>query len=141
MVKYKLEVESDFDFLLFGICAHIKDYKLAWLINQQLELMLVRSENDVINWTSLPNKRRSYGLFKYFNENNGVNYYLINNSVDNVKLLPDQRQFDFFLMIKGDVELSIVNLVKKIREITGVLTVYELDPENIKHKDNLIFDE
>ena len=64
MAKYKLDIEEENDdFLIIGICSHIKDYRITWLINQQLNLELVRSETDLVNWTSAKSKRQSYARF------------------------------------------------------------------------------
>ena len=70
-----------------------------------------------------------------------ADYYLISNNAGNIKLLPDQKMFDFFLMIKNNNELSLPNLVKELMAIPEILTAYAIDSKQIKHKDNIIFDE
>lgn len=142
MAKYKLDIEEENDdFLIIGICSHIKDYRITWLINQQLNLELVRSETDLVNWTSAKSKRQSYARFQYHDEQLEADYYLISNNAGNIKLLPDQKMFDFFLMIKNNNELSLPNLVKELMAIPEILTAYAIDSKQIKHKDNIIFDE
>ena len=142
MAKYKLDIEEEEDdFLIIGICSHIKDYRLAWLINQQLTLELIRSEVDLVNWTSPKAKRQSYARFQYYDEQSEIDYYLFSNNAGKIKLLPDQKMFDYFLMIKNNIELSLPNLVKELMQIPEVLTAYPINSNQIKHKDNIIFDE
>jgi len=142
MVKYKLDIEEEEDdFLIIGICSHIKDYRLAWLINQQLTIELIRSETDLVNWTSSKTKRQAYARFEFHDEQTAVDYYLMSNNAGKIKLLPDQKMFDYFLMIKNNIELSLPNLVKELMQIPEVLTAYAIDSKQIKHKDNIIFDE
>jgi hypothetical protein len=55
-------------------------------------------------------------------------------------LIPEQKQADHFLMIKGIIHNDRkIGLLKLIKATTNVLTAFELDPNKLKSKDNLLF--
>lgn len=141
MAKYKLEIEDDYDFVLFGICTHISDFRLAWLFNQSLGVNLVRSAKDLINYSAKQNRRTNFSCFDDVDDEHRLKIYLINNNSGSIKLVPDKKQFDFFLMIKGEIAFKPQEWLKEINQLKEVLLVMELDPMTIKHKENLIFDE
>ena len=45
MKKAKLQIEPTFDFELLGIVSPIREYRMAWLVNQELELNLVKVDD------------------------------------------------------------------------------------------------
>ncbi|MFH1321040.1 MAG: IPExxxVDY family protein [Bacteroidota bacterium] len=55
-------------------------------------------------------------------------------------LIPEQKKTDYFLMIKGSIkEKAKSNIVKKIKNILFVFMVYEIDPDKLKSKQELLF--
>ncbi len=139
MTKYQLEVEYDYDFILIGICCHAKDYRLCWALNNQLTLKLEKEEDLKI---TLKNKTEAnnYSIYGYYNEENHTSYSLIGNRGDHNFLIPEQKQADFFLMIKDNFEHDIKELMRQIRAIDFVLTAYEVqDIDQLKSKQNLLF--
>ena len=54
-------------------------------------------------------------------------------------LLPELKKVDYFLKIESDDDLDIVTIVKKLKTIKSLSTVYVVETENIKSKNNLIF--
>ena len=45
MAKNKLNIDFDFDFLLWGLTSNYPDYKLCWKLNQIFEWKLIRIED------------------------------------------------------------------------------------------------
>ncbi|MFB1021710.1 MAG: hypothetical protein ACI9DK_002134 [Vicingaceae bacterium] len=137
MAKLTLEVEEDYDFELIGICSHAKDYRLSWEMNKALELDLVKGDNYEL---SVKGEKQSYSFFNFIDEENWVEYYLINNRTVNGILIPEEKKSDYFLLIRGVLRGGQKeSLVKGIAEIKNVLTTYEIEVESLKSKSNLLF--
>jgi hypothetical protein len=56
-----------------------------------------------------------------------------------VFLLPELKKVDYFLKIESDDDIKITDIVKKLKNIKSLSTVYVVDTETIKSKNNLIF--
>ena len=50
MKKSKLIIDYQFDFELFGVIATVKGYKLAWEINQELGIQLIKQPDLVVGF-------------------------------------------------------------------------------------------
>ena len=46
-MKYHLEEEYEYDFDLYGISSHEKDYRICWAINNSLGLSLERTTENI----------------------------------------------------------------------------------------------
>lgn len=137
MAKLTLEVEEDYDFELIGICSHAKDYRLSWEMNKALELDLVKGDNYEL---SVKDEKQSYSFFNFIDDENWVEYYLINNRTVNGILIPEEKKSDYFLLIRGVLRGGQKeSLVKGIAEIKNVLTTYEIEVKSLKSKSNLLF--
>lgn len=137
MAKLTLEIEEDYDFELIGICSHAKDYRLSWEMNKALELDLEKADNYDM---SVKGKKQSYSFFSFIDEENWVEYYLINNRCPNGTLIPEEQKTDYFLLIRGVLRGGQKeDLVSGIANIKNVLTTYEIEVEELKSKSNLLF--
>src|ERR1700677_591253 len=97
MTKTKLKIEYDFDFCLIGIVCSEKDFRLCWLINNQVGLKLSKTEDH----TSGAGK---HSLFSFNNEDLMQDYYLVENKADTGKLLLEEHQHtDYFIIVKGEI--------------------------------------
>ncbi len=137
MAKLTLEVEEDYDFELVGICSHAKDYRLSWEINNVLEFDLEKRENYEIN---IKGDNQSYSFFSFIDDENHLEYYLINNRCSKGVLIPEEKKSDYFLLIRGILRGGEKEeLINKIGEIKNVLTTYEVEVDQLKSKSNLLF--
>ena len=137
MAKLTLEVEEDYDFELVGICSHAKDYRLSWEINNVLEFDLEKGENYEIN---IKGDNQSYSFFSFIDDENHLEYYLINNRCSKGVLIPEEKKSDYFLLIRGILRGGEKEeLINKIGEIKNVLTTYEVEVDQLKSKSNLLF--
>ena len=50
MKKNKLIASFDFDFSLLAIASQLKEYKLAWLINQELGVNLIKQPDEIFEF-------------------------------------------------------------------------------------------
>lgn len=137
MAKLILEVEEEYGFELVGICSHAKDYRLSWEMNKALEFDLEKEENYEINTKG---DNQSYSFFSFIDDENLVEYYLINNRCSKGVLIPEEKKADYFLLIRGVLRGGQKEgLINMIGEIKNVLTTYEVEVGELKSKSNLLF--
>ncbi|QKG53252.1 IPExxxVDY family protein [Hymenobacter sp. BRD67] len=63
MKMLTLEAEYDCDFALFGLVSSTRDYTLAWSLNRQLRLRLVRQPDFILNLVQQGALAFSYYLY------------------------------------------------------------------------------
>lgn len=161
MLSHKLlldEVEEDY--LLLAIHSSLEDYKIAYLINKYLQINFARARHDLdFNHGTV---QALYPLFLFKEPAKYRNYFLIKNKFQGpVKriissgslfneeeviskssyLIPEYKEVDYFLKI--DEELSdhqFQLMINKIAVIPNVQTVFEVDHNQLKSKNNLILE-
>lgn len=129
--KYKLTPEPDYQFSLLGIVTSQNDYKLAWLINKELQLALSKSPS-----LNIFNKKQNISTeFSVYSDDNKLIIRLIENKKAPFFLLPQFRHIDFFLQIKaGDRAYSDLKIKKNLRQISEIQAVFSLDVKTLKSK-------
>ena len=79
MAIRKLILDDFFDdeeFTLIGIHCNIEDYRLAYLLNQSLEISLIRKEKDIDN----NNQETNYSIFEWEDQTQLNIWNLVSNS-------------------------------------------------------------
>ncbi|MBT4869827.1 MAG: IPExxxVDY family protein [Polaribacter sp.] len=156
MQVYALEMDDfcEEPYSLIGIHSTLEDYKLAYLINQNLNTRFYKAIKDLE--FKRDKKKASFSIYNYENTNDGFDWFLIANSyrrenqtVSNELLLtsetktyliPEKKKVDFFLKICGDSEYDFVmKTIQKIINIENVITAYSIDKNTLKSRDFLIF--
>jgi|SRR5690606_21426253 len=160
--KFTLD-EEDYSepYTLIGIHCGEEEYKLAFLLNQKLNMRLKRKTSDLD--LSHHGLMISFPLYDFEDKSNYTHYYLVANKCrsqdaslqssgglfneiesprSNIHfLLPEFKKVDYFLTIFSDYETEpIREIVGELMEIKQIVSAYEIDPESIKSKSNLIFD-
>jgi hypothetical protein len=131
MVK-KLILNIDYkpEYTIIGISSHLKDYRLSFNINKKLNFKL-KKLNDLVIIKGKNKKTQKYSLYHYEQPDTQNIFYLISNNNPNGKLIPSQKQTDYFLLIKNMI-------VKTLKAIRNVLMVYEINPNTIKNIDSIL---
>ena len=149
-----LTLDFDVDFSLIGIHSTEEDYRLAYLLNQHLSTKFNRFKTAL----DFENSNAVFPIFEFIDENNFINYYLINNKhIENAKkqenvglfggnfstttyLIQEKKNVDYFLKIEGCNNMKFIqNTVNRLNSINQIITSYSIDPNNLKTKDYLIF--
>lgn len=143
MRKRRLVVTYSYDFRLFGINSSLKDFKIAWNINQQLKIKLVKKPDYTMSFLD----QSQIVISNYHYETEYCSYRLIKNrsvvESPNEKpyLVPELRDFDYFLMISDQTDsVDIKELLEKVKKIKGLDFVTELDTTKLKSRENLLLD-
>lgn len=140
MKKTKLFVEPTFEFELLGLVSPVKDYKMAWLINRDLDLDLVRSEDIHIEFLSSPRLEISqYFLSLPHGYIQLLKNKALNTSQQLAYLIPELRNLDYFLLVQDQTQqISITTFVDHLTKNPFIQSVVRLDISKIKSKENLL---
>ena len=162
MAVHKLHLDEfdKIDYQLIAIHTSLEDYLLAYSINQKLPIILKKSDCDIhinnkegetqftrfifedketaVAWNLIQNKndillseqRVNQGLFAENNSEFSTKTYFI----------PEFKKVDYFLKIEtGEDYIDVANITSELKKINRISTLYAVDVEKIKSKNNLIF--
>ncbi|TBX71082.1 IPExxxVDY family protein [Flavobacterium silvisoli] len=162
MAIHKLHWDEfdEIDYQLIAIHSPLEDYRLAYYINQQLPINLKKSNCNI--HISNREGETQFTRFIFEDEKKDIFWNLIQNQNDvlvassagneglfadvsskfstKIYLIPEFKKVDYFLKIENAEDTidvaKIANCIKKIERVT---TVYTVEAEKIKSKNNLIF--
>jgi len=142
MKTNKLEVEYDFDFDFIGIISSLKPHKLAWIINDELKISLKKNFDtplDFINEGKLIILSYDYEVkYSYFRLIRNKSSEFIN--IASPFLIPELKEYDYFVQLMDEsCAFDVISILEKLRVLIGVDYVKQIEVENLKSKDNLIF--
>ncbi|WBX73519.1 IPExxxVDY family protein [Tenacibaculum pacificus] len=156
MVTHALNINelSINDYTLIGIHTMLNEYKLAYLLNRDLNIKFSQAAYN-LDFTE-KNNTSFYTVYEYTNTELGYDWFLIANvyKLNNktVKtslfeqnysvryLVPEKQKIDFFLKIESGFDIEhIVKTIEVINNIPQIITSYEVEVESLKSKDFLIF--
>lgn len=142
MKKNKLESEYEVDFELIGIVSNKKEYKLAWYLNEALDIKLVKQEDIRIEFAD----HTSILISNFLHAGAHHQIELLQNKLlasahPKYKfLIPELNQFDYLLKIRDEVEeLSSENVSVIIKEIPIIEYAMRLNFDHLKSKENLLY--
>lgn len=135
----KITLPGENDFWLIGIASHDNDYRLAWSINNNLHLSLVKADNVLIYHDKY---KQEISLSFYVQEvpDQGLAFRLFANRGDNFFLLEDFKNIDYFLKIDGIItESRYHELLELLRRIDVIMGVFPLQIDQIKKINRILF--
>lgn len=142
MAKNRLIIEYEYDFDLFGLISPSKDYKLAWLINQQLGIHLVKEDDIRISFLN----DEELVISNYLFETEHAQLRLLRNRSEDPKddrmnyLVPEMNRFDYLIIKRGEIgDYDDKTWLKKIQHLKEIQYVARMDLEKLKSRENLIF--
>ena len=162
MPAHKLVLDDIVDpcFNLIAIHSSVEEYKLAFLLNKNLNLKLSRTRKDIdLKVNSI---RALFSLYKFQDHKNYKDFYLISNKFrlksktnasvaslfgeeeifcNTINFLPEFRKVDFFLKIEQEDPTAGEKLIlNTMKEIPQIVAAYTINENQIKTKEYLIFD-
>jgi hypothetical protein len=140
MKKSKLNADYTYDFGLLGISSIIKPYKLAWQLNQDLQIKLVKKEDLMV----VNKLKESCYYSQYLFETLLTTIRIFRNKPNEPEspkwlLVPEHPHCDYIVMFKSDQPDWGNRLQKTIKDIPSVEWVAFLPLAALKSKDNFIF--
>ena len=157
--KELLEIEDE-HFYLIAIYSSLEGYKLAFFINKYLKVKLERERTDIdFNHSDY---HAFYALYSHKDPKAYYSLELVTNkfkgepkrflssgslfdeeefSSQEVNLIPEYSKVDYFLKISEEIQSKeFARVLTKIGQIPGVQAAYAIDVDNLKTKQNLIFE-
>ena len=136
--KHKISSDVNFDYTIFGVACHLKDYRFTFFLNDKLGFRFRRIEDLEITDGG---EARAYSFYIYKHPEERRNYYLISNYHESGRLIPTEKGADYFL-IADDIltDLQKKLLISKIQSVSQVLAAYEIPRTKAKNLE-VIFQE
>ncbi len=158
MALHKLMVDDFYDdtYKLIAIHCGLEDYRLAYLLNQSLDLRLQRKTEDI----DMEYLKSSYSIFEWDNASQFVTWNLVSNVckkeedslystglfqtnekvIKTFNLVPEYKKVDYFIKISDEIQNVNEKLIlNKLQNIPQIITSYSVNPSELKSKDHLIF--
>jgi hypothetical protein len=144
MSKEKLFIDADLEgVILFGIVSNAKEYRLAWQINEFLNIDLELQEEKILSFKG--DKSLTLLFYQSIEEYHKVK--LIKNlAVENVDikspyLLPEMKNFDYLLMFEGEglEESEVLLEIEVLKSASFIQYINNVELDKLKSVDNLMF--
>lgn len=158
--KMLLDAVEEEGFKLIAIYSNVEEYRMAYLLNKNLKLGLKRERQDIdFNHQSI---QALYARYNYKDPKNFRNFNLVANKFKGqpkkilssgslfveeevtpleVNLIPEYKKVNFFLKIEEDLpEQELNKQINIISRIPQVIAVHKIDVDQLKSKQNLIFE-
>ncbi len=153
MMHFDLGVTEDY--FLIGIHTDLAAYKLAYLLNQKLKYRFAKASFEL----DFKDMQSKFSVFEFDDDNRYLTFHLIQNKslgkviketndlfseIESVNttfyLISEKKKVDYFLKIEGGISSSeLKKIIEQINEIEQIKISYEINPYELKSKDNLIF--
>ena len=140
MKKNKLTFHQDYSFIFLGIVSNIKEYTLAWHLNQSGIFNFLKAPDICIDF----NNDSKMVISNYVCKSDHHIYTLLRNRLiispfDNYFLLPELNQFDYFLKLESKIDhFDLEMLINYLRVIDKIDYLARLDINKIKSKENVL---
>jgi hypothetical protein len=160
MAVHKLILDDIFEenlYTLIAIHCGVEDYRVAYLINNYLNICLTRKLSDL----DYNNGKSNFSIFEWedpkylttwnlvYNVRKAELYQKTNRQslfdseekiIKTFYLIPEYKQVNYFLKIDSEFDEKKEKLIKDtLLKIPQISTAYSIDANQLKSKDNLIF--
>jgi hypothetical protein len=140
MKKTKLIIDYEFDFELLGLISSAKGYKLAWEINQALNIQLVKQPDLVVGFKN--NEEKSFSFYSHQTQLNRLKVFKNKPSdQDGGKyfLIPEFPHYDFIILADMKEHYTHKQLIHSIKSIASIQLAAIIPLDGLKSKSNFIF--
>ncbi len=139
MSRQILSFELDLDFILIAITSQLKDYRLCYHINKELNADF-RKINDYELNLFAGNEPLQFSQYFYQIKASQTEFYIIANHSVSGFLIPEMGKVNYFMLIKNYFDEEDLNsMVFRLKQIGNIKTVLRINPKRIKSNENLLF--
>ncbi len=160
MAVHKLILDNVFDEVcdtLIAIHCTVEDYRLAYLLNNNLGISLKRKSCDL----DFDSGKSSFSIFDWEDQKQLITWSLVSNicvkevyqetksqslfnseykTTKTFNLVPEKKRVNYFLKIENELsENQEKYIINNILNIPQIATAYSIDSCQLRSKDNLIF--
>ena len=148
MALHKLLVDDfeDEAYSLLAIHCNLEDYRMAFLLNQFLNINLKLCPHDLdFQYTNASYSvwNLNGNIFKREEDSlvsSGSLFDATSKVIKTYNLIPEYKNVNYFLKIENDDNyINLKSVISIIQKIPQVVTVYDVDVSTLKSKNNLIF--
>ena len=153
-LKLTLDDFESNDFELLAIHTNLKDFKLSFLINLKLNVLLAKNEIEIT--IKSKNGTGKFSRFSYDDLNQDITWELLKNQSNfnsnkkniglfeedsiTMNLIPELKTADYLLKIDNiESNFKSDKIIQNISTIPNISTVYKVETNNLKSINNLIF--
>jgi len=131
---HKLSASIDENYCLLGIASDLPDYKLCWLINNELETNFERLDNLELYHKKL-DEPQTFSIFQHNDEESLLTYRIIKNRSENGFFLEEVKNLDFLLHIQGEIfPDEITAFMKRVSGLPDIRLCIPVDLRKIREK-------
>ncbi|MEZ5008419.1 MAG: IPExxxVDY family protein [Chitinophagales bacterium] len=140
MPKTKLHIESEDDFFLWGILSSLGGHRIVWELNKVFSCNLSR-QDDVVIIRRPVNENLYFSFYTYEDEVDLFKIELIKNKGLGDYYLKELKNFDYLLMVKGELDFFDENeFYTKLKKMPSIQSAIKIDLNNIKNISQLILE-
>lgn len=127
-------------FTLLGISCHLREYRLSFLVNENLGFHLSRLD-DLPYFPGGAKEAAFFSLYRWADDDQENTYYLLTNRSDETLLIPSVKQADFLMLIEGPFKKKQQDeLLSNLRKVPQVLTAFPIPFSSVKNYENILTD-
>lgn len=141
MKKQKLSADFEFNLEVIGVVAPVREYKLAWLLNEHLDVNFIKQDDLTIELKG----NNSITISNFLFENDLTIFRLLKNRLTEMShsnkshLINSINQFDYLITVDDQSDNFDAEKFKNaINAISEVHYATRIDTTNLKEKENLI---
>lgn len=139
MSKHRLILDDDYEFLSFGLSCNIKDFRVAWHLNQNFGFKFKR---DFLNISDKEQTNHEYSVFKHIDNENRLKYLLINNHSDGIPMVKVYREFNLLLLVEGNIlTFDPDAFIEKLQFIEPIQFATSIDSQALAQHQFLLFED
>ena len=137
--KVTLKPQQSGNVTIIGISSHLKDYRLCLFLNQAL-LFNFRKTDDFLQ-NENEEGENAYSNYLYTDPESRATFILISNHHPDKKLIPTQKQTDFFLITQDPLDENYISgMISRIRAVQQVNAVFKIPQSAIKDFEHTLND-
>ena len=135
--KHKLEVAMEEDFCLLGVVSDEPDYRLCWMINQQLGMAFEKSDDLTLQHRKYQEEQQ-FSMFVFEDEEALVTYRIIKNRAELGYFLDELKNLDYLVHVQGEIfSDQLSSFVHAANAIETVRMCVPVNLQKIKNKERL----
>ncbi len=134
MAKQRITTIPSFEFPVWGLVTSSSPHKICHHLNKCLQIELAWDMEILLD-----NSNFYVNLYKYTSDIDFFTIELIQNKNGNALFIPELRNIDYFLLIRGALEMIDVDtFIRYIQTIDTIQNVLSLPLSKIKSKNNFL---
>lgn len=134
-----LSFELDLDFILIAISAGLRDYRLCYHLNKELNTDF-RKVADYALSLFPGTEAMQFSQYFYQIEASETEFYLIANQGTAGFLIPEMGNINYFMLIKNHFDQEDLDgMLLRLQNMECIEAVGRVDPKSIQSNENLLF--